>query len=47
MFGAFGPLQEHISPTRKDTPFNLIPNLIKKIKNKKRKEKKRETDERD
>ena len=30
MFGAFGPFQEHISPTRKDTPFNLIPNLIKK-----------------
>ena len=28
MFGAFGPLPEHISPgpspTRKDTPFNLI-----------------------
>ena len=43
MFGAFGPLQEHInrgpSPTRKDTRFNLIPNNIYK------KKKNRETDE--
>ena len=44
MFGVFGPSMKNISPTRKDTLFNLIPNLRK---NKKRKEKKRETDARD
>ena len=43
MFGAFGPLPEHISPgpspTRKDTPFYLI---SKKKKKKKRIERERE-----